>query len=1006
MGNVTGGAGGDGGGSALIDGRPGGGGAGGNAIDALLAHRAEIQNSGLITGGAGGNSFAASGDALNFRAGSGGAGVALGGSNLINRAGATIRGGASGSAGASPGMSFAAAEGGSGVTVSDGTVTNFGNIAGGDGALGGAGVRMTGSGTLINDGHIAGGLSAGGAYGDAVRMEGDGGRLELRSGYQFAGAVRSTGNGNVLALGGLDNGAFDMSQLGSAYLGFTDLEKTGTSSWSLSGTPVQAVNWTVREGVLQFDEAAQLGGSGSTIALGDARLVYNGASPYEVITAALALTGSNGIIGVGSGASLVISQGVSGSSSSVLWKEGQGALRLDGPSTYALLAVTQGMVTLTDEALPQSIANQANVVIQTARDQTYSGDIQGLNGQDGLMHKYGPGMLTLTGTNVLDWNIQAGGISASANRFAGDVGVASGANFTLEDAANGSYAGRLSGAGAFTKRGAGTLTLTADSSAFTGFSSIEAGTLNMASNARLGGKVFVDHGGTLAGNGTVGAVDVLSGGTLSLAGGDFKVDGDAIFRSGSTLAVRADPNGAPGRLVVGGTADLRGGNVLHVGVGDGFAPSSQYTIVSAGQVQGRFASVSSQYAYLTAALDYSDPQAVNLQLVRRDVAPSPRPIRFDDLAVTPNQRAVGRALESLPQDNPLYRAVLTLPEGAPPQALAALSGEAHASTAGALTGLGANARAIPLAQLRRGLGAAFQPGAPTASAGASDAPLPASALPRSDTLPVWAQAVGQWQRSGGEDGVARVRQSTGGVYAGADTAIGGGWRLGGAVGVTNSKLKTDGLSSQSDIDSYSATVYGGRRFEAGAGHVNVLLGAAYTWHDISSRRNVRFTGIDEELAADYGASTGQVFGEVGYGLPVGGRVVLEPYAGLAFNDQRVRGFSESGGSAALSGERQHDQTTTTTLGLRGTVQWDAVALTAGAGWRYAFGDVNPRSTLAFAGSEAFAVAGAPIARNALAAELAGQWRASRNVAFTLAYDGEYGGGNQQHAGTLRMNWRF
>lgn len=1022
---VSGGAGGKGGTTSIPGDRAGGGGAGGNGISAPAASGivVTIENNGLISGGSGGNSLSGAIGVPGGQAGGGGTGVVLNGARLNNLSGGVIAGGSSGAFGdlIASGMN---APGGFGVSMANGTLTNAGVIRGGDGQYGGYGVYVTGAGTLINSGTIQGGM-VGGTRGESVVMMGNNARLELWSGYTFNGLVRSSGMLNVLALGGPTDSSFDVSQLGTAYTGFTTFEKSGASTWQLTGVTNQLSNWTVRDGTLAISDGRQLGGSGSTISLGNARLAYAVPNDYTSIASNVSLLpGTVGTIDVGDNSTLALSRGVDGPSAT-LRKDGSGTLNLDGPASFRTLAINEGTVLLNNSTLPAEIQNRAVAGVYTSSNLSYAGKISGFNGDSGQMIKYGLATLTLTGINTLDWSIRAGGLTAAPDRFQGNVSIGLGTRFTLDGPTDATYAGTLSDAGVFTKAGTGKVTLTADSSGFSGSTQIAQGVLNMGANARLGGPVAVGNGATLSGSGRVAKVDVQPGGKLALTGGDFKVDGDATLLPGSTLSVRADPNGTPGRLVAGGTVDLQGSNLLHVGVGDGFALNSKYTIVSASQVQGQFASVSSQYAYLTAQLDYNGSTRVDLELVRRTITPpvvtppivtppgvtpsqpeAPRPIRIEDLAQTPNQRAVGVALESLPQNNPLFQAVITLPEGEPPQALAALSGESLASTASALSGLGANARVIPLAQLRRGLGAAPQPGAPMAAAGLSDAPLPSSVLPGSDVLPAWAQVVGQWQRAGGEDGIARTRQQTGGVYAGADGAVGGGWRLGGALGVTNSKLKVDSLNSQSDIDSYSAAIYGGRRYDAGSGHINVLLGAAYTWHDIGSKRNVSFTGVNQKLEANYGASTGQLFGEVGYGLPMGERAVIEPYLGLAFNDQRVRGFSESGGSAALSGQSQHDQTTATTLGLRGTKEWDTVALTAGAGWRYAFGDVNPASTLAFAGSEAFTVAGAPIARNAMVAELAGQWRASRNMAFTLAYDGEYGGGNQQHAGTLRMNWRF
>lgn len=317
---------------------------------------------------------------------------------------------------------------------------------------------------------------------------------------------------------------------------------------------------------------------------------------------------------------------------------------------------------------------------------------------------------------------------------------------------------------------------------------------------------------------------------------------------------------------------------------------------------------------------------------------------------------------------------------------------------------------MPLAQLRANLGAQLRPGAPTAAAGISDAVPAASALPGSTAQPAWAQLVGNWQRLGATGDTAAARLHTGGVFAGADGALGSGWRLGGALGYTDSNLRTDGIDAKTDIASYSAIVYGGKAFDAGPGKLNLMLGASYTWHDISTQRRIAVGGLDQTLRADYGASTTQVFTELGWALPVASTLTLEPYAGLAWAGQRSRAFQESGGSAALSGKSQTDNTTTTTLGLRarqaltlGTFQG---ALTGGAGWRHAFGDLRPTSKLAFDAGDAFTVAGAPIARNAALLEAGLDATVGRNATIGLSYAGQFGSGNQDHSATVAWRWAF
>ncbi|WP_204266812.1 autotransporter-associated beta strand repeat-containing protein, partial [Escherichia coli] len=71
----------------------------------------------------------------------------------------------------------------------------------------------------------------------------------------------------------------------------------------------------------------------------------------------------------------------------------------------------------------------------------------------------------------------------------------------FNQSANAAFAGVLSGSGGFNKTGIGLLNLTGNSSAFTGSTSVQAGTL--AVNGSLGGALDVWTGGRLQGNGTV-----------------------------------------------------------------------------------------------------------------------------------------------------------------------------------------------------------------------------------------------------------------------------------------------------------------------------------------------------------------------------------------------------------------------------------------------------------------------------------------------------------------------
>ena len=95
------------------------------------------------------------------------------------------------------------------------------------------------------------------------------------------------------------------------------------------------------------------------------------------------------------------------------------------------------------------------------------------------------------------------------------------------------------------------------------------------------------------------------------------------------------------------------------------------------------------------------------------------------------------------------------------------------------------------------------------------------------------------------------------------------------------------------------------------------------------------------------------------------------------------------GLAAMSGSTTFD-TTYTTLGVHGSYAlMGSLTARATLGWRYAFGDVTPVTTLAFqpAGA-AFGLAGSPIARDALVTELGVDYAIGRNATIGLAYSGQ------------------
>ncbi|WP_295809796.1 autotransporter-associated beta strand repeat-containing protein, partial [uncultured Nitratireductor sp.] len=255
--------------TGTVAGGPGGGGGsrGGQGGVGALINDGTVINAARIIGGAGGDAY---------DGGVGGHGLMTYGGTITNQAGATITGGAGG---ASTMSTYVGGNAGAGVVFVDeangGSLENFGAISGGAGGAntdtgtpgaGGVGVIVQDDNvTLVNSGTISGGLSGHAAAGqvraNALEIDGAGNTLEMHAGYGFEGNVVSSGAGNTLALGGAADSSFDVGTIGGSgqYQGFDAFEKTGTSTWVLTGTTTEKTPWTLNEGALIVGDGSHPG---------------------------------------------------------------------------------------------------------------------------------------------------------------------------------------------------------------------------------------------------------------------------------------------------------------------------------------------------------------------------------------------------------------------------------------------------------------------------------------------------------------------------------------------------------------------------------------------------------------------------------------------------------------------------------------------------------------------------------------------------------------------------
>ncbi|HEY9269714.1 autotransporter-associated beta strand repeat-containing protein, partial [Achromobacter sp.] len=598
---------------------------------------------------------------------------------------------------------------------------------------------------------------------DGYRLKGD--ALSLVAPSPGALSELRVGNGSLPSASW--TATIDNSLIGNGF------NKTGQGTLVLGGVNLHAQT-RISAGVLSVSSDTSLGAPLAGLDLQGGTLRVTGTS-FQQTPRTITLGTLGGGLDIADAANtFTVSQALAGNGN--LTKLGAGTLVLTGANTYlGTTTVAAGRLQVGDGATSGSIAGngsmQAGATLAFNRSDSvvYGGVLSGA----GDLRQEGSGTLVLTGKNTMTGTttVAAGTLQVGDGGATGMLGgnVVNNSRLVFNRATDYTYAGGISGSGALAKQGANILALTGDSSAYAGIAQLSAGTLQV--DGKLGGILQAASGTTLSGVGTVGDVTLAPGATLSPGNaatplGRLNVQGDLTFASGSIYRVAATADGQHSSVNVAGAANLAG-SVLHLGQSGTYAPSTAYTIVTAGGgVQGRFDSVSSNLAFLTPTLAY-DTQRVDLVVKMKEVPSGEggtRPIQFADAAASGNQRAVARALQSLPANSDLYRRVLNLPEGAPAAAFDGLSGEAHATSVSTMQGVASTFVQAPMTRLRANLAAGMMPGKPTAQLGLGNA----AALPQSAAQPLWAQVFGNWTTLGGDGNAARTTQSDSGLSVGGD----------------------------------------------------------------------------------------------------------------------------------------------------------------------------------------------------------------------------------------------
>ncbi|WP_139975222.1 autotransporter domain-containing protein [Ochrobactrum sp. CGA5] len=534
----------------------------------------------------------------------------------------------------------------------------------------------------------------------------------------------------------------------------------------------------------------------------------------------------------------------------------------------------------------------------------------------------------------------------------------------------------------------------------------------------VGGSVVVDQTSFMGGNWSIGG-NLTANGTLRPGNsiGIMTVGGDVTFGADSVYEVEIAGNGTSDRIDASGKATLNGGRVDVYALDDkiSYQDGQTYTILTAdGGVSGAFSEAVSKSVFLTTSLGYQANQVdLTVGLVTEPVDPGTPPVVFEKVAQTSNQKSTARALDSLEQSGSsleLYNSVLFLAsEDEARNAFNQLSGDTHASVKTGLidtANLTADAINNRLRTAFAGVAAKDTPVLSFAQSPKGSAPQPFEAVaPSTYDFGVWASGFGSWVDHDGNSNAGGLKSTTGGFLSGVDVGFASGWRLGIVGGYSQTDLDAKGRFASATSDNWHLGVYGGNQW----GPIGLRAGLVQTWHNIDSSRSVAYTGFSDSLDADYDARTFQAFGELGYRIDTA-VASFEPFANLSHIRLRTDGFTEKGGAAALSVDGETTNTTFTTLGLRASTPLQLGTSNANLkgtlGWRHAYGDITPESTQFFAGSNAFTVEGAPIAKDAALVEVGFDMAITEASTFGVSYVGQFGSGSTQNGFNASLNMKF
>ena len=553
------------------------------------------------------------------------------------------------------------------------------------------------------------------------------------------------------------------------------------------------------------------------------------------------------------------------------------------------------------------------------------------------------------------------------------------------ETSDGSFAGVISGTGALTKSGAAALTLTGVSS-FTGATTVTSGRLNVRGSLARSA-LTLQSGTSLGGNGTVGSLIAQSGSTVSPGNsiGTLAVNGNLTLAAGSTLAIEVAPSGSD-MVTVTGTANLAGNLTITPSAGQ-YSFFQRFTLVSANTVTGTFAnsSLGDFGAKFRAKLLY-DATSVVLRLDPNSLVDvSGGTLRGNALAFATSFDAAVFAGYNPDRFANLYTQGANLAG-----ALGQFTGELYsAERQAAMQGMQV-VRDSAFDALNNDIVHAADTASESKYAG--------------DTVTtVWMRAAGSWGTVKADGTASRYKTDQTGLLAGIDVSTGG-FKLGSMFSQSNTDVNLYSFG-QSNIESLGATVYAGYRRDTSGFAVG--FGAGFASNNALGNRAITVPTLAQVLIGKTKSTSLQYFAEASYDFAGSANTRIEPFARIARVELDSKAFAETGGSAALHGDKQSNSRTMTGVGVRGAHARANMTLNASLGWQRTSGDLSAPTNLRLVLIDTpYEVHSAALDRNAVTLDTQASFRLSSHMTFAIGYNGVAGKNSRSHGARATIRYAF